>query len=416
MSDREIEDIEKVVVHLLRNDGVFYAYLLFQMKRIPNTEFPFAAGVTVKNGYIEMYWNPEKFKEMKDIKEKASVLEHECQHLVKNHIGRLGNKDMKLWNIAADLAINQFIKNLPDWVYTLDKFPASWKMHKNKPAEYYYNQLKKHQQSIEFSKGADGKMKATIKNSDGSVAGEIELDAPGNHDKWEEGEGADGKEIVEEVVRQTVKKALEQTERMQGTVPGNLQDDINEILKPAKIPWQRLLRRWVGNKVKASSRYSIKRPNRRYGMTQKGKVPVRKLQITLAIDTSGSISDENLQEFMIEIHSIMASYKSTITVIECDWSVQKVYKLKPHTKVDPKFKGRGGTSFKPPFEKVSEDHIETELMIYFTDLWGDFPDKPPRYPTLWVVVDDPYYSQSFKPPFGEVVKLTNLKNKVDNFE
>ena len=415
MSDKTPEDIEKVVVHLLRNDGVFYAHLLFQMKRIMDTKFPFAAGVTVKGGYIEMYWNPDKFKEMKDMKEKAAVLEHECQHLVKNHIGRLGNKDMKMWNIAADLAINQYIKNLPDWVYTTDKYPPEFKMYKNKPAEYYYNQLKKHQKQVSFSQDENGKTKVTIKNSDGSTAGEFELDAPGNHDKWEQGQ-TDSKEVVEEVVRQTVKKAIEQTERQQGTIPGHLQDDIKEIMKPPVIPWQKLLRKWVGMKVKAFFRYSWKRPNRRYGMTQKGKIPVRKLQLTAAIDTSGSISDQNLAEFITELNGIMASYKSTITIIECDYVVQKVYKLKPSTKVDPKFKGRGGTSFKPPFEKIEEDGIETELLIYFTDLCGDFPDKAPRYPVLWVVVDDPYYGSKFKPPFGEVIQLTSLKKKVDDFE
>ena len=394
----EIEDIEKVVIHLLRNDGVFYASLLTQMKRISDSKFPYAAAVTVKNGYIEMYWNPEKFKELDNIQQKVAVLEHECHHLIKNHLSRLGGRQFKLWNIAADLAVNQDIKNLPDWVYTVEQYPPAWKMHRNKPAEYYYNVLLQHQKQIEFSQNADGSTKVTIKNADGSTAGEFDLDSPGNHEKWSD-KNSDGQDVADEVIRQTVKKALDQTSRLRGTVPGSLQQDIDNLFSPPVIPWSQLLRKWVGLKVKASSKYSIKRPNRRYGMPQKGKIPVRKLQLTVAIDTSGSVQDEQLKAFMVEIQGIMSSYKSKITIIECDADIQKVYKLTPHTKVDPKFKGRGGTDFIPVFKYIEEKHLDTDLLIYFTDLCGSFPTKP-RYPTLWVSTD-----KSMTAPFGEVIQL-----------
>ena len=65
MNDNNLEDIEKAVIHLLRNDGVFYARLLTQMRRIAKSDLPFTAAVGIKNGYIEMYWNPENFKELK---------------------------------------------------------------------------------------------------------------------------------------------------------------------------------------------------------------------------------------------------------------------------------------------------------------------------------------------------------------
>lgn len=396
-----MEDIEKVVVHLVkkRGTGHFYASLLTQMKRIAKSDFPFAAAVGVRGGYIEMYWNPEKFKELKNIDEKVAVLEHECHHLIKNHLNRLGGRQRELWNIAADLAVNQDIDNLPDWVYTVEKYPKDWKMYKGKPAEYYYNVLKQHQKQIEMSQNADGSVKVTIKNSDGSTHGEFNMDAPGNHGKWADKDG-DGQDVAEEVIRQTVKKAVEKTERLQGKIPNSLEDDIKQLFKPPLIPWNRLLRKWVGMRVKAASKYSWKRPNRRYGMPQKGKIPTRKLLITVAIDTSGSVGDEDLQAFMTEIQGIMQCYKSKIHIIECDAEVQKVYRLTPHMKVDPKFKGRGGTSFIPVFDYVQDKHLETDLLIYFTDLCGSFPSVPPRYPTLWVSIDS-----SYKAPFGDVVIL-----------
>lgn len=395
----DMEDIEKVVIHLLRNDGHFYAALLTQMKRIARPDLPFTAAVGVRNGYIEMYWNPEKFKELKDMNQRVAILEHECHHLIKNHLNRLGGRQRDLWNIAADLAVNQDIKNLPDWVYTTDKYPADWKMYKGKPAEYYYNVLKQHEQRIEISQNGDGTTKVKIKNSDGSTHGEFDMDAPGNHGKWSDKE-SDGQDVSEEVIRQTVRKAVDQTERMRGKVPGKLQDDIDALFKPPQLPWHKLLRKWVGMRVKASSKYSWKRPNRRYGMTQKGKIPTRKLLLTVAIDTSGSISDMDLEAFMIEIQGIMKSYKSKITIIECDAEVQKVYRLTPFMKVDPKFKGRGGTSFTPVFDYVDEKNVETDLLVYFTDLCGSFPDKAPGYPVLWVTIDT-----NWKAPWGDTLVL-----------
>ena len=114
-----MEEIEKVVVNLLanRDGGVFYASLISQMRRIAQDDFPACAGVTVRNGRIELYYNPKMFAEMtKNNKERIAVLEHECQHLVKNHLARRGGRDPQLWNIACDIAINQHIKNLPDFV------------------------------------------------------------------------------------------------------------------------------------------------------------------------------------------------------------------------------------------------------------------------------------------------------------
>lgn len=397
----DMEDIEKVVIHLLRMRGTghFYASLLSQMKRIARKDFPFAAAVGVRGGYIEMYWNPDKFKELANIEQKVAVLEHECHHLIKNHLNRIGGRQRELWNIAADLAVNQDIDNLPDWVYTVEKYPKEWKMFKGKPAEYYYNVLKQHQKQVSFSKNPDGSVKVTIKNPDGSTHGEFNMDAPGNHEKWEDKDG-DGQDVAEEVIRQTVKKAIERTEKMKGKVPGSLEEDIKQLFKPPVIPWNRLLRKWVGMRVKAASKYSQKRPNRRYGMPQKGKIPTRKLFITVAIDTSGSVSDGDLEAFITEINGIMSSYKSKILIIECDADVQKVYKLTPHMKVDTKFKGRGGTSFVPVFEYIEDKHVETDLLIYLTDLCGTFPNTPPRYPTLWVTID-----MSYKAPFGDVIHL-----------
>lgn len=404
MTDKvTMEDIEKVVVNLLanRDGGVFYASLISQMRRIPMDNLPACAGVTVRNGRIELYYNPKMFaKETKNNKERIAVLEHECQHLVKNHLARRGGRDPQMWNIACDIAINQNIQNLPDWVCQWDsKSFRDFKMQPNQASEWYYEKLKQNSKSITITQNEDGSSDVEIKDKDGKSLGKFRVEAPGNHAKWEE--GADSPDVIKEVIKQTVEKAVEQTERMSGKVPGELESDIAELRKPPIIPWHIMLKRWVATRIKSGSRYSWKKPNRRFGSTQKGRVPTRKLAIAIAFDTSGSISDEELETFLNEIKAIMECYKSKFLIMEIDMVLQKAYDLTPFAKVQTNIKGRGGTSFKPAFEYIAEKHKQIDLLIYFTDMCGDFPDKPPSYPTLWVATDNNYVEA----PFGTVLPL-----------
>ncbi len=403
--NQEVEDLEAVIIYLLRNKGVFYASLITQMRRIKTDKLPAAAGVAITNGRIELYWNPEYLREhTQNIKQRVAILEHECKHLIFNHIAREGGRDHKLWNIATDLTINQTIDNLPDWVITPKAIEEKMgiKIPKGKAAEYYYSLIKENSDQMEFSENADGSTHVTVKDKNGNVTGEFDMESPGMHDKWEES-SQDG-EMTEEVVKQAVKKAIEVTERHAGKVPGDVQQYIDELFKPPVLPWWSIVRKWIGTRVRAGSKYSLKRPNRRYGQFQKGKIPIRKLNVAFVIDTSGSVQDEELQKFVIEMKSIMSSYKSTVTVIECDYSIQKVYQLTPHKQIDVKFKGRGGTSFRPPFEYIEEHKLPIDLLIYFTDMEGDSPEKGPRYPVLWVAVNGmPQYVT--KPTFGDILDM-----------
>lgn len=236
-----------------------------------------------------------------------------------------------------------------------------------------------------------------IKDGNGKVVSEFDVESTDCHSEWDKG---DSKDCAKEVVKQAVKQAVDEAERHQGHTPAGLDDYIKELLKPPVIPWQQVLRKFVALSVKAGHKLSWKKPNRRYGEEQKGHLPSRKLALTLVIDTSGSIGDNDFQDFLAEIRAIQNSYKSDITILECDAEVQKEYKLSKYKKVDTKFKGRGGTSFQPPFIYVKEKRIKTDALIYFTDMYGDFPPKKPNYPVMWVSV-----TEIDKAPFGLVLSI-----------
>ncbi len=221
---------------------------------------------------------------------------------------------------------------------------------------------------------------------------------------WKKG---DSKDIAREVVKEAVKEAKAESDKSQGQghLPGGMEEYIEELLKPSVIPWQMLLKRWVATKIKAGHKTSWKRPNRRYGEAQKGHIPTRKLAITVAIDTSGSISNEDLQDFIVEIKAIQRSHKTKMTILECDADVQKEYILGPHTKVQTKFKGRGGTSFEPVFRYVDDHNIKTDLLIYFTDLYGDGPNDKPRYPLLWIATHNHWKQDGSQPKYGSIISI-----------
>lgn len=398
----DVEDIEKVVINLLSNNGVFYASLLSQMTRIATDKIP-TLGVTIRNGRIELYWNPEFLEQLKTVKEKRAVLEHECMHIVMDHISRSKDRDPQLFNIAADLAINQLISDLPKDCVTLDKFPNDFKLPPKSMAEVYYDILYKNADKMEITDNGDGTSHVKVKDGNGKVKSEFDIGNPDTHEKWGQSDGAD---TTHEVVKQAVERAKEQTERQRGETPAGLEDYIEDLLRAPVIPWWMILRKWVAMRIKAGHKPSWKRPNRRYGEEQKGKLPDRKIAITIAIDTSGSVSDEDFQEFVDEIRGIQAIHKTDIYMIECDAEIQKEYKLKPHTKVDTKFKGRGGTSTLPVFKLVEEKHLPTDLLIYFTDMCVDFPPKKPPYPVLWVSVTDQETA-----PFGTVLSIPKHRPK-----
>lgn len=481
--------IEQVIIKYLTTKGVFFASLLSQMTRVMTTrvgpdgkEKPIVnvadsvdtCAVTVKNGRLVLYWNKEFFENL-DIPTAMADLEHECLHIVMDHIARREGRDPKLWNQATDLAINQLITGLQDWTISLKQFPPDWNMPVKATAETYYDIMYKNADKITYTicegdkckegscgkkgqgqgqgqgkqqkpgqgqqpgqgqgqgkgqkqqkgqgqgdgegegqqqpqdgEGHGKKIHVKITDSKGNVKGEYDIGDPCEQDKWE---NADNSDITKEVIRQAVQKAKEESDRMAGNMPGSLDEYIKDLLAPPVVPWQAVLRRFVANSVKAGHKKSWKKPSRRYGESQKGHLPARQMKLTVAIDTSGSISDDDLQAFVAELRAIQRSYKSKITMIECDYIVQREYSLDRYTAIKTNFQGRGGTSFVPVFEYITEKKIKTDALLYFTDLFGDFPLHKPLYPVLWVSVGGKI--DGF--PWGEVLDIEQDQKKKKRF-
>ena len=123
-------------------------------------------------------------------------------------------------------------------------------------------------------------------------------------------------------------------------------------------------------------------------------------QVVAAIDTSGSISKEELSQFMAELEQLKRVV-SDLYVYVCDADIHQFY----HNPVFPiEVKGGGGTDFRGLFKDVEERRLSPAILVYFTDGWGTFPDRAPSYPVLWVVVEGPD-TIGVEFPFGRVIMI-----------
>jgi len=171
------------------------------------------------------------------------------------------------------------------------------------------------------------------------------------------------------------------------------------------VDWREVLQRFV-EKCKDDTR-SWARPNRRFlpqGMYLPSTSGEAMGELVVAVDCSGSISDDEISQFAAEVLTIKEdSNPSTIHVIYFDHEVSHYKKFTRDDELHIEPHGGGGTAFSPVFDYINEHNIEPVACVFLTDLWcSDFGDEPP-FPTLWVTTE----KDSTNAPFGEVVVMND---------
>lgn len=190
-----------------------------------------------------------------------------------------------------------------------------------------------------------------------------------------------------------------------GSLPDYQKELLDKILAPPTITWKQLLKRYIGT-IPEGHRKTRLRLNRRqperYDIS--GAVTDRIIKLVVAIDTSGSMEIETLNNIMVEIFDIIGSRLCEMTVIECDADIRHVYKARSVKEISYDIHGRGGTSFVPVIEYVNSNrYFRDAILIYFTDGAGDCSiPRPLTLRTMWVL-HNKYCELSVWEPYGEVL-------------
>ena len=347
----------------------FYGLFLIGLNKVFREDIP-TAGVSPKGIGIQLSINPEFFTNLPD-KHQIGLLKHELLHVSFGHMimkDRFAN--FKLFNIAADLEINQYIDRdyLPDGGLTLETF-ADLSLPTKAGTKIYYDLL---DQACE-----DGTCEAL-----NNVLEKMDGDSPYDHETWKEFDELSeaDKKLVHKQVEHQLKETAEQTKKRKGSVPGELADIIHRLthVEPPSFDWKGYLKRFIGNSTISYTKKLRRKYNKRYAANPGLKIKFKN-HILVGVDTSGSVSNDELKEFMNElVHMHKTGHK--ITVAQCDTQINSVEEFNP--KKDWDIKGRGGTEFQPVIDHYNEVGKYTAL-IYLTDGEAYPPEECPQN-ALWV--------------------------------
>ncbi|MGF7183980.1 putative metal-dependent peptidase [Desulfitispora alkaliphila] len=400
--------VEMVIFALMHRDDNFFGSCAVQMKRNIDLEMQAAAGVTADLTHFNLVLNPKIFLRLNLNQMKAEV-KHQIYHIMMMHLQRSKNLKGKyspfVLNTAMDVAVNQYISDLPSWHPKLKNIQERYEVElpPEAPFETYCQIIQEAISKMERTKASNqsSSCKTTTDPGQGTENEEIVHHQDKCHDIWDKSKATTNLENMRELAKNIAKNAN------RGQIPAGLEEQINRLTQRPALNWQDILKRTVGT-LPAGRKKTITRKDRRqperYDL--RGKLPQQVVKLLVAVDTSASMSPEQLEKCFAEIFGIVEKYRHEVTVIHCDAKVQKVYRAKTTRDVDLNIKGRGGTAFSPVFQYIRQEKLMDHMLIYFTDGYGEKRlDAPPvNQRTLWVIAGQES-NLSLDNPWGMVTSL-----------
>ena len=369
-------------------------------------EQPFIGGILIRQNLVpvidcrcptamtdgqNIFVNPEFYLSLK-VPERRFLLAHEVWHTAFMHFLRRGSRNVGRFNTACDMEVNEMLRLQKFSVPSFAVLPP-WEW-RGLNAESIYEKLPDDPESppeqfdIHLGKGESLSLPDYGNGGDDLVIDpDFQIDF-GND--------------PQERIREKVIESAVQYEKQRGILPGNIKKIVDQF-QFSRLNWRELLSQYLTPWFDGSRCWLP--PNRRY-IANGLYLPKRRdfrLQAVLAIDTSASVSND-LDLFAAELLALLNSFgEYELTVICCDARIQSVETFShdlPFNNRTVQFRGGGGTSFIPVFQYVQDTLPETEILIYFTDGYGDIPPMP-DFQVLWVITPDGRNSV----PWGNEIKL-----------
>lgn len=373
-------------VGLLINHS-FFGNLATRLKMINADEWCSTAATDGRN----FYYN-SRFICLLKTKEVEFLVGHEVLHVVYDHMGRRDNRDPQIWNIANDYAVNADLKRHKVGEF-ITSVPCLYEAkYDGKYSEYIYDDLMKGVSKISLDDLIDKMLDEHMDSEDDSDG---EAEGKGRPKPMTQEE----RDALRQEIKQNIINAAAGSEA--GKLPAGVKRLLDDITDP-KMPWRDLIQTNLTSLIKSD--YSFSRPNRRgwhMDAIMPGSIPGEEIDVVVALDMSGSISDKQAQMFLGEVSGMMQMFDGYKVHVFCfDTSVHNPQSFSSDnldTMSDYEPKGGGGTDFTSIFDYLKERGEDTKRLIVFTDgmpfgSWGDedFTD------TTWII----HGSNTIVPPFG----------------
>lgn len=378
------------------------------------------------------YYN-SRFVNMLDQKEMEFGFGHEVLHCVYDHMGRRDNRDPKMWNIANDYCVNTDLVDhgIGRKITTIEILYD--RKYKGMPSEEVYDLLMENVEMIDMDKLMDQMLDEHL-DGDGEGEGEggeggeqtecgtcggTGEDGKGNDCPDCNGTGKKGRPTISKEMRDEIRDEFKEAvinaasnEPNAGNIPGNVKKMLKDLTEP-QMDWRELLNLTLTSAIKDD--YTWMRPSRRgwhMDAIMPGMNPGEEVDIAVAVDTSGSISQKMLMDFLSEVQGCMEMFTAYKIHLFCfDTSIHNPQQFNSDDIIDItdyELGGFGGTDFEPIFDYMKEAEINPDRLICFTDgypfgSWGD----PDLVDTLWII----HGSDSIVAPFGTTAYYSDHTDK-----
>jgi len=374
------------------------------------------------------YYNPNYIARL-TLEQTQFVLAHEAMHCALSHFARRNHRQKHRWDVACDYAVNMILdeERMPPPDEAL--MNASYRgltaeeiyplLHEDPPEETLDQHL--FDQENDTPPESEGQPEARDTgegeprdSQSGETEGEQDAESSGGNqgqDKNDrQGKGSQAQpqdsqasgEAQGEVQEQPPQPPMDpeklseqwksrlaaaaQAARQAGKLSQSLMRFVDNLLAP-QLPWRALLARYMMNAARDD--YSFQRTSRREGEALMPRLYSQSVNVVVALDTSGSVNDEELREFLAEIDALKGQVRAEITLHACDDKLDVAgpwrYAMWESITLPANLSGGGGTDFRPVFDWVNRDRVSPDLLVYFTDAEGEFPAQAPHYPVVWLV-------------------------------
>ena len=337
---------------------------------------------TIYTDARSLYYNPAYIDAL-SMEQAQFVLANQALHCALAHFARRQHRNRVRWDIACDHAINPLLLEdgltPPPGTLVLECFAGM-------TAEEIYPCIEEN----------DSDEPEEQPQHDGEGSGDSKDESKSGEQEGEKSDEASGapqpqplsaseQDALAAQWQQRLAGAAQQA-RQVGKLGGLLGRMVGELMQP-KLPWRMLLARYMTQYARDD--YSYMRPSRREGEMIFPSLRSAQADIMVVLDTSGSISEQEIDEFMSEIDAIKGQIRARIVLHACDAALAEggpwLFEPWDEFRLPKEIRGGGGTDFRPVFEWVERQSRCPDLLLYFTDAEGEFPERESDFPVLWLV-------------------------------